>query len=115
MARPTCGSFGAAPGAPSALLDADPMRQFLKEQRDQFDFIVHDCPPTLVVADALSLGPLVDAVLVVADARRSDRELVSRIEGGARAGWRQDRRRRAQPLQAGRQEPLLGDAGRLDD
>jgi polysaccharide biosynthesis transport protein len=70
---------GPAPAHPSALLDADPMRQFLKEQRDRFDFIVLDCPPALVVADALALAPLVDAVLVVADARRSDRELVGRM------------------------------------
>ena len=32
-----------------------------------------------MVADALALAPLVDAVLVVADARRSDRELVGRM------------------------------------
>jgi polysaccharide biosynthesis transport protein len=70
---------GPPPAHPSALLDADPMRRFLKEQRDRFDFIVLDCPPALVVADALALAPLVDAVLVVADARRSDRELVGRM------------------------------------
>jgi capsular exopolysaccharide synthesis family protein len=64
---------------PSALLDGDRMRQLLKEQRDRFDFIVLDCPPALVVADALALAPLVDAVLVVADARRSDRELLGRM------------------------------------
>ena len=28
------------------------MRQFLKEQRDLFDFIILDCPPALVVADS---------------------------------------------------------------
>jgi capsular exopolysaccharide synthesis family protein len=72
-------AVGPAPAHPSALLDADLMRQFLKEQRDQFDFIVLDCPPALVVADALALVPLVDAVLVVADASGSDRELVSRM------------------------------------
>jgi Mrp family chromosome partitioning ATPase len=32
------------------------------------------------VADALALAPLVDAVLVVADARESDRELVGRMK-----------------------------------
>ena len=58
-------------------MDADPMRQFLKEQRDQFDYIILDCPPALVVADALA--PLADAILVVADAGESDRELVSRM------------------------------------
>ena len=71
---------GPLPAHPSALMDSDAMRQFLKEQRDLFDFIVLDCPPALVVADALALAPLADAVLVVADAKESDRELVSRFK-----------------------------------
>jgi Mrp family chromosome partitioning ATPase len=61
-------------------MDSDAMRRFLKEQRDQFDFLVLDCPPALVVADALALAPLTDAVLVVADARAGDREAVSRMK-----------------------------------
>ena len=71
---------GPLPPHPSALMDSDAMRQFLKEQRDMFDFIVLDCPPALVVADAMALAPLVDAVLVVADAKESDREAVSRLK-----------------------------------
>ena len=61
-------------------MDSDSMRQFLKEQRDLFDFIILDCPPALVVADSLALAPMVDAVLVVADAKESDRALVSRLK-----------------------------------
>jgi non-specific protein-tyrosine kinase len=71
---------GPLPPHPSALMDSDAMRQFLKEQRDLFDFIVLDCPPALVVADSLALAPMVDAVLVVADAKESDRDLVSRLK-----------------------------------
>ena len=71
---------GPLPPHPSALMDSDPMRQFLKEQRDLFDFIVLDCPPALVVADSMALAPLADAVLVVADAKESDRDLVSRLK-----------------------------------
>jgi polysaccharide biosynthesis transport protein len=70
---------GPPPPHPSALMDSDAMRQFLKEQRDLFDFVVLDCPPALVVADALALAPLVDAVLVVADAKASDRDAVDRL------------------------------------
>jgi polysaccharide biosynthesis transport protein len=70
---------GPLPPHPSALMDSDPMRQFLKEQRDLFDFIILDCPPALVVADALALAPLADAVLVVADAKESDRDAVTRL------------------------------------
>jgi polysaccharide biosynthesis transport protein len=71
---------GPLPPHPSALMDSDSMRQFLKEQRDLFDFIILDCPPALVVADSMALAPLVDAVLVVADAKESDRDLVSRLK-----------------------------------
>jgi polysaccharide biosynthesis transport protein len=71
---------GPLPPHPSSLMDSDSMRQFLKEQRDLFDFIVLDCPPALVVADSLALAPLADAVLVVADAKESDRNLVSRLK-----------------------------------
>jgi capsular exopolysaccharide synthesis family protein len=71
---------GPLPAHPSALMDSDAMRQFLKEQRDLFDFIVLDCPPALVVADAMALAPLADAILVVADAKESDRDLVSRLK-----------------------------------
>jgi capsular exopolysaccharide synthesis family protein len=70
---------GPLPPHPSALMDSDAMRQFLKEQRDLFDFIILDCPPALVVADAMALAPLADAILVVADAKESDREQVSRL------------------------------------
>jgi polysaccharide biosynthesis transport protein len=70
---------GQLPPHPSALMDSDSMRQFLKEQRDLFDFIILDCPPALVVADSLALAPMVDAVLVVADAKESDRDLVTRL------------------------------------
>jgi tyrosine-protein kinase len=70
---------GPTPPRPSALMDSDAMRRFLKEQRDRFDFIILDCPPALVVADALALAPLVDAILVVADAKSGDRAAVSRL------------------------------------
>ncbi|HVG64739.1 MAG TPA: polysaccharide biosynthesis tyrosine autokinase [Actinomycetota bacterium] len=71
---------GPLPPHPSALMDSDSMRQFLKEQRDLFDFLVLDCPPALVVADSMALAPLADAVLVVADAKESDRDMVSRLK-----------------------------------
>ncbi len=70
---------GPPPTHPSTLMDSDAMREFLKEQRDVFDFIILDCPPALVVSDSLALAPLVDAVLVVADAKATDRETVDQL------------------------------------
>ena len=66
-------------GNASSLLDSDAMKEFLKEQRDLFDFVILDCAPALVVADSLALAPLVDAVLVVADAKETRRTAVSQL------------------------------------
>jgi succinoglycan biosynthesis transport protein ExoP len=83
---------GPLPRHPSALMDSDAMRALLATWRDRFDLVVLDCPPALVVADALALAPLADAVLVVGDARVSDREAISRLReeleqvGGAIVG-----------------------------
>jgi polysaccharide biosynthesis transport protein len=70
---------GPPPTHPSTLMDSDAMREFLKEQRDVFDFIILDCPPALVVSDSLALAPLVDAVLVVADAKSTDRNTIDQL------------------------------------
>jgi capsular exopolysaccharide synthesis family protein len=70
---------GPSPTHPSTLMDSDAMREFLKQQRDVFDFIILDCPPALVVSDSLALAPLVDAVLVVADAKATDRESIDQL------------------------------------
>jgi succinoglycan biosynthesis transport protein ExoP len=67
---------GPPPTHPSTLMDSDAMREFLKEQRDVFDFIILDCPPALVVSDSLALAPLVDAILIVADAKATDRNSI---------------------------------------
>jgi tyrosine-protein kinase len=67
-------------GHASSLMDSDAMKEFLKEQRDLFDFVILDCAPALVVADSLALAPLVDAVLVVADAKETRRTAVSQLQ-----------------------------------
>jgi capsular exopolysaccharide synthesis family protein len=64
----------------SSLMDSDAMKEFLKEQRDLFDFVILDCAPALVVADSLALAPLVDAVLVVADAKETRRTAISQLQ-----------------------------------
>jgi capsular exopolysaccharide synthesis family protein len=69
---------GPPPPQPSTLLNSDVMRDFLKEQRDLVDFVILDSPP-IEVADSLALAPLVDAVLVVADAKTTDREALGQV------------------------------------
>jgi capsular exopolysaccharide synthesis family protein len=68
-----------APPEVAAQLGSDAMRRLLEAQRKSFDFIILDCPPALAAADALALAPLVDAVLVVADSRSTNRSAVARL------------------------------------
>ena len=68
-----------APPEVTALLGSDAMRQLLETQRRCFDFVILDCPPVLVAADALALAPLVDAVLVVADRPSTGRQDLVRL------------------------------------
>lgn len=68
-----------APPNVAALLGSDAMRRLLETQRDRFDFVILDCPPVLGTADALSVAPLVDGVLVVADKASTDRAAVVRL------------------------------------
>jgi succinoglycan biosynthesis transport protein ExoP len=81
LANPGGGSLmlltsGPIPGNPSELLGSDSMRQMLNELGDGVDFVILDSAPVLGVADALTMAPLVDAVLLVADAQRTSRGAV---------------------------------------
>jgi polysaccharide biosynthesis transport protein len=69
---------GPPPEHPSTLLDSTTMRQFLKEQADLFDLILLDCPPALA-PDSLALASLADGVLLVVDAKQTDRSAVSAV------------------------------------
>jgi succinoglycan biosynthesis transport protein ExoP len=60
-------------------LGADAVANLLKVQREQFDFVLLDAPPALLVADALAIATAVDGVLVVADARTTKPEAIRRL------------------------------------
>lgn len=61
---------GRPPPNPAELLQGSSFSALLKDLRDAADFVIVDSPP-LVVSDALVMAPFVDAVLLVADARRA--------------------------------------------
>jgi capsular exopolysaccharide synthesis family protein len=64
---------GPVPGNPAELLGSDAMENLLAELQEAADFVIIDAAPVLPVADAMTLTPLTDAVLFVADARRTTR------------------------------------------
>jgi len=63
----------------SALLQSYGMRNVL-ERCSNADFVVIDGPPISFVADSLSLGQLVDGILLVVDAMKSTRAAVLRTQ-----------------------------------
>jgi non-specific protein-tyrosine kinase len=68
---------GPVPGNPAELLGSDAMDSLLRELRDASDFVLIDAAPVLPVADAMTLTPFVDAILFVADARRTTRGAIA--------------------------------------
>ena len=57
-------SGGIAPN-PAEILTSEAMSQLIAAASEQYDFVVIDSPPILIVADASLLAPLVDGVIVV--------------------------------------------------
>lgn len=55
----------AVPPNPSEILSSEPMRQFLKEAQQKYDYIIIDSPPINVVVDALILARICDGVVMV--------------------------------------------------
>jgi capsular exopolysaccharide synthesis family protein len=57
---------GATPPNAVALLESRGMSALIETVSQTYDFVIIDAPPTLVAADALTLGKLADGVLMVA-------------------------------------------------
>jgi polysaccharide biosynthesis transport protein len=68
---------GPVPGNPAELLGSDAMGAFLSRLREIADFVILDTAPALVVADPLTLAPITDAALFVADAEHTSRSAVT--------------------------------------
>jgi succinoglycan biosynthesis transport protein ExoP len=63
---------------PAGLLSSNRMRDALEEARQQADIVLVDTPPLLTSAEVAHLFPMVDAVLVVARARKTTQDLAER-------------------------------------
>jgi capsular exopolysaccharide synthesis family protein len=68
---------GPVPTRPGELLQSERMAQLIDELREVADFVIIDTAPVLLVADAVSMAPLTDAVILVADAERTTRGSLS--------------------------------------
>jgi protein-tyrosine kinase len=56
---------GPLPANPIELLTSDRMDVLVAFLRRSFDFILFDTPPVLAVSDALAMGPMADAIVLV--------------------------------------------------
>ena len=70
---------GPVPAQPAELLQSDLMRELLAERRNMADFVIIEAPAALNASDCLALAPLVDGILVVADAKHTDRDEVEQV------------------------------------
>jgi capsular exopolysaccharide synthesis family protein len=64
-------SSGSQTSQPAEVLESPRLAELLNRVRDEFDFVVIDLPPALGLADTLVVAPLLDGVLVVAEAERT--------------------------------------------
>jgi capsular exopolysaccharide synthesis family protein len=70
---------GPAVAEPTNLVEAGPMRIVLDERSEVSDFVVVEAPPALETAEALTLAPMVDGVVIVADARHATRDDLAEV------------------------------------
>jgi capsular exopolysaccharide synthesis family protein len=71
---------GKGPRNPSELLGSKRMERLIASLGNRFDYIFIDTPPVMPLTDACIIGPLVDGVIVVIQAGRTQREVINHAE-----------------------------------
>ena len=66
-------------GEPTDLLESGPMRVVIEDRAETADFVVVEAPAALGASEALTLAPMVDGIVVVADAQHATREELSEV------------------------------------
>lgn len=70
---------GPLPPNPTELLGSVSFSGLLESFLQQFDFVLIDSPPTMLVADALIISPKVDAVIVIVRSGKTTRPVLLRV------------------------------------
>jgi len=71
---------GRMPRNPAELLGSRKMVTLLEQLKQRFDYIFIDSPPVLPLSDPCIIAPLADGVIVVVQAGRTQRELITDAE-----------------------------------
>ncbi len=78
---------GIIPPNPSELLGSNRMTQLIQRLREEFDFVMLDTPPVVAVTDALLLGHVADATIIITRAGVSRIDaLLSAMDAVERSG-----------------------------
>lgn len=70
---------GDIPPNPSELLASDRMGALIEALKQQYDLVLFDSPPALVVADGTILGSRVDGVILVTDVGQTHRKAAEQV------------------------------------
>ena len=72
---------GTIPPNPAEILGSNRMKDFLAKTKLQYDLIILDTPPILVVTDGQVLSSIADGVLLVVESRKTTRDSVLKAKG----------------------------------
>lgn len=75
---------GSIPANPGEFVASEGVAQALDELSSQYDFVLVDTPPLLVVSDAVVLSRRVDAAVVVVRLNLTDREMLAELAAALR-------------------------------
>ncbi|WP_249026438.1 CpsD/CapB family tyrosine-protein kinase [Thomasclavelia cocleata] len=59
---------------PSELLSNPVFEDFIKKLKESYDFIIIDCPPVMMVSDAIPVGNVVDGTIFVCSSKSTNRK-----------------------------------------
>jgi len=67
------------PPNPSDLLESDTMAQLLRRVAGDYDFVIIDAPPGVIVSDTFPLMREVGGVIIVSNVRKASRDAAERL------------------------------------
>jgi len=70
---------GPVPPDPGNMIESEKMEKLINEAVDNFDMVILDCPPVLVVNDAVVLSKLVDANVWIAESKATTKRNIQKM------------------------------------
>lgn len=71
---------GELPSNPNELLRVSKLEQLLAQLRDNYDYIILNCPPVEMIADTSIIAPLADLTLFVVRVRMFDKKMLPSVQ-----------------------------------